>query len=84
MGYRAKYGHLEVVFSARECGISFRFMLVHAKNLNAMFRAAGLFLIVVHMIKNFILEQAKEQFFFGSDSEYSYMLNIMQRFEGAF
>lgn len=41
MGYNAKYVHLVVVFSVRKCGISFNYMLEHAKNLNAMYPVAG-------------------------------------------
>jgi hypothetical protein len=42
MGYSAKLVHLEAVSCVKRCGISFNFMLGHAKNQNAMFHAAGL------------------------------------------
>jgi hypothetical protein len=44
MEYNAKRVHLEVVFSVRKCGIFFNFMLELAKNLNATYRVAGLWI----------------------------------------
>lgn len=42
MGYNAKRVPLVVVFFVKKCGIYFNYMLEHAKNLNATYRAAGL------------------------------------------
>lgn len=44
MEYNAKRVRLEVVFSVRKCGIFFNFMLELAKNLNATYHVAGLWI----------------------------------------
>lgn len=55
MGCIAKHVPLEVAFYVRKCGICFNSMLVPAKNLNAMYHVAGLwvkrcnFLVTVHI-----------------------------------